>query len=75
MAVGEGCDTDREVAEAADQGDELVGVVEALRVGHPWLAEPALRVTAQGQDVADPAAAYDPTMLRSSATEWPTHVR
>ena len=49
-------------------------MVEPLGVRHPGLAETALGVTAQGQDVAHSPAAPRP-MLRSSATECPTHVR
>ena len=39
--------------ERPHQRHELVGVVDALRVPHPRLARAALRVAAQGEDVAD----------------------
>ena len=76
MPVGEGCDADGEVAEPLDEADELVCVVEALGVRHPGLAESALRVTAEGEDVADARRRIRcPTTWRSSVTECPTQVR
>jgi hypothetical protein len=75
VLLGEGRDADAEVAGRPHQAHELLGVLQALRVLHPVGLRVAGRVAAQGEHVAHPAAANEPTIRRSSATLWSTAVR
>ncbi len=54
MAFGEGRDADAEVTRLAYQGDEFMGVREALGVRGPGAAGIAGRVAAQSEEVAYP---------------------
>ena len=66
MLLRKGGDADAVVAVALDQADEVLGVLQPLRVADPLAVRVARRA---------PAAASRPTRWRSSATEWFTAVR
>ena len=74
MHVGEGRHPDREVAEGADEADEVGRVVKPVGMGDPLPTGVARRVTAQGEDVADPCRGilpHDPTDLHDGGADVP----
>ncbi len=74
VPLGEGRDPHREVAQLAHQGDQLVGVAQALRVLDPRLAGAARRVAAQGQHVAHARVGVVPDHLAQLGPRGP-HAR